>query len=290
MIDKLAGFFAPWLAYIIILALHVVLPARAVNGYVRNSETGNLLKYRLNGPLVLLAAVALWALAGGLKILPLDWLYEHRWSGLAGACTLGLLFSFAIVLPNKSSGHSFLADLYLGRLENPQFFRARVDAKMFLYLAGATLLLLNLLSFTAHHIITYGTNASPGVILYCGLFAWFVVDYLVFEQVHLYTYDIFAERVGFKLGWGCLTFYPYFYAVGLWTTAALPDPHTPSWLLVAFTVVFFTGWILSRGANMQKFYFKTEPERAFLGILKPRFLSDGKNKILISGFWGGNYI
>ena len=31
-----------------------------------------------------------------------------------------------------------------------------------------------------------------------------MAEYLNFEQVHLYTYDIMAERVGFKLGWGCL--------------------------------------------------------------------------------------
>ena len=28
---------------------------------------------------------------------------------------------------------------------------------------------------------------------------------------------------GFKLGWGCLTFYPYFYCIGLWAVADQPD-------------------------------------------------------------------
>ena len=40
------------------------------------------------------------------------------------------------------------------------------------------------------------------------MLTYFVIDYLSFEKVHLYNYDIFAERVGIKLGWGCLTFYP----------------------------------------------------------------------------------
>ena len=52
-----------------------------------------------------------------------------------------------------------------------------------------------------------------------------------------------------------------------------------------FAIVFFAGWTLSRGANMQKYYFKTEPERAFLGFMKPKTLSDGKNALLCSGFW-----
>ena len=158
---------------------------------------------------------------------------------------------------------------------------------MFLYLVGATMLALNLLSFTAHHVLVFGSRASPGVGLYCALFFWFVIDYLVFERVHLYTYDIFAERVGFKLGWGCFTFYPYFYAVGLWAVADKPDPGTPSWLLVIYAIIFFAGWSLSRGANMQKYTFKTGPARVFLGFMKPRVLSDGKNALLASGFWCG---
>jgi protein-S-isoprenylcysteine O-methyltransferase Ste14 len=108
----------------------------------------------------------------------------------------------------------------------------------------------------------------------------------VFERVHLYTYDIFAERVGFKLGWGCFTFYPYFYAIGLWATAHRPDPGTPWWLLAIYALIFFVGWAISRGANMQKYYFKRRPEHVFLGFMNPRALSDGKNALLTGGFWG----
>ncbi len=227
----------------------------------------------------------LWAVFGLTGVLDWDWLYVHRWSGLIGSCVLGLIFSFAVVLSAPPTGRSFPADLYFGRSMNRQFFGARVDAKMFLYLVGAAMLGLNLLSFTAHHIMTQEPGFSPGVLLYCILFFWFVVEYLVFERVHLYTYDIFAERVGFKLGWGCFTFYPYFYLVGLWVAADLPDPGTPAWLLVLFAIVFFAGWTLSRGANMQKYFFKIDPQRAFLGFMKPGTLSDRKSTLLCSGFW-----
>ena len=284
MTDFVAGFFAPWIIYACILLLHLALPARKVVGYVPDDSTGKLLEYRLNGPLVLGALVVLWVVLGGTGVLVWDWLYVHRWSGLAGSGAIGLLFSLAMVLSGRRTGRSFLADFYFGRSLNRQFFKARVDAKMFLYLVGAAMLELNLLSFTAHHIQKFEMSFSPGL-LYCILFSWFVVDYLVFERVHLYTYDIFAERVGFKLGFGCLTFYPYFYLVGLWVTAGLPDPATSSWLLAIFALVFFAGWSLARGANMQKYFFKTEPQRAFLGFMKPRVLSDGHNALLYSGFW-----
>jgi len=285
MTDFIAGFFAPWMIYACILVLHLALPARKVVGYVRGAATDGLLEYRLNGPLVLGTLVLLWAAAGGTGALAWDWLYVHRWPGLAGSCVLGLLFSLAIVLSAPSTGRPFPADLYFGRSMNRQFLSGRVDAKMFLYLIGAVMLALNLLSFLAHHILAFGWSSSTGVLLYSILFFWFVVDYLVFERVHLYTYDIFAERVGFKLGWGCCTFYPYFYAVGLWAAAGLPDPGRPAWLLVVFALVFFAGWTLARGANMQKYYFKTEPERVFLGLITPHALSDGTHTLLDSGFW-----
>ncbi|MGA2546005.1 MAG: DUF1295 domain-containing protein [Rectinemataceae bacterium] len=286
MTNFIMGFFAPWLIDALLLALHLLLPSRKVIGYVRDQRNGEPLRYRLNGLLVLVSLVGLWALVGRLGLLPWDWLYNHRWSGLAGSGALGLIFSFVIVASVKSRGPSFWADLYLGRLENVQFFQGRVDAKMFLYLVGASMLTLNLLSFFAHHLLIFGASFSPGVLLYCCLFLWFVIDYVVFERVHLYTYDIFAERVGFKLGWGCFTFYPYFYCVGLWVTAGLPDPHTAPWLLVFFGCVFFTGWIFSRGANMQKFFFKTSPEGAIGGIFKHKTVSDGEYALLCGGFWG----
>jgi delta14-sterol reductase len=156
---------------------------------------------------------------------------------------------------------------------------------MYLYLVGAILLELNVLSFTARHVALHGDDPSPGVLLYAALFSFFVVEYLNFENVHLYTYDLFAERVGFKLGWGCLVFYPFFYAVGLWAVAELPNPHTPTPLLVACGVLFFSGWVLSRGANLQKFLFKTKPEEKLFGVIAPVAVRGGGKALLCSGFW-----
>ena len=53
---------------------------------------------------------------------------------------------------------------------------------------------LNLLSFTAHHLLVYRDDPSPGVLLSAALFSFFVVEYLNLEEVHLYTYDFFAEN------------------------------------------------------------------------------------------------
>ena len=52
------GFFTPWIIYLLITFLHYFMPGRWVTGYVRDAETGELLRYRLNGRLVLIALVS----------------------------------------------------------------------------------------------------------------------------------------------------------------------------------------------------------------------------------------
>jgi Ergosterol biosynthesis ERG4/ERG24 family len=282
------GFFAPWCVDALVLGLHVLLPGRHVAGYVLGPD-GKRLHYRLNGLLVLLVVLFLYSLAARSGLLPWDFFWVHRWESLAGACVLGLLFTLAVVLGAPSTGKSLGVDLFLGRRENPQW-RVRggstlVDVKVYLYLIGAVQLELNVLSFGAHHLLWHPGEASPGVFLYAALYTIFIFDYLLFEEVHLYTYDFFAERVGFKLGWGCFTFYPYFYCVGLWAVADKPDPHAPAAVLFLSALVFLLGWVLSRGANLQKFLFKTKPEAKLLGLLAPQEFSDGKVRLLCSGFW-----
>jgi delta14-sterol reductase len=145
---------------------------------------------------------------------------------------------------------------------------------------------LNVLSFAAHHILTHA-EVNPGFIAGAGMLSFFLWEYLFFEKVHLYTYDFIAERVGFKLGFGCLAFYPYFYAVSLWATVNLPDPRLPPWVTACFCGVYLLGWGLARGANMQKYCFKTRGDRKFLWI-RPETISDGTRSILVNGFWGAS--
>jgi Delta14-sterol reductase len=283
VLARAIAFAAPLAIYAAILALHVALPARWVDGYVTGAD-GARLRYRLNGLLVFVVVVAAWFAVCARGWLAWDALWTWRWEAAAGACAVGLAFTFAIVLPARARG-GFVADLYLGRLDNPRTGGGRVDAKMVLYLAGATMLELLELSFAAHHVLAHPRDPSPGVLLHVVLFTFFVAEYLTFEEVHLYTYDFFAERVGFKLGWGCLVFYPFFYAAGLWSVADRPNPHAPRALEAAAVALFFVGWMLSRGANLQKFAFKTRPGAKFLGVVAPRAIEGDGRRLLCSGFW-----
>jgi len=50
-------------------------------------------------------------------------------------------------------------------------------------------------------------------------------------------------------------------------------------------LIFLISWSLSRGANLQKYHFKKDPKRVFLGIA-PKAITDGNNTLLVNGFWG----
>src|SRR5215475_11448810 len=268
--------------YLAVLLLHAILPGRWVEGYVFDA-TGRRLRYHLNGLLVYGVVVGGYLALAASGALPWDFFYLHRVPMLATAFVVGLAFTLAIVLPGPRTGRAWVVDLYLGRFENPQWHGGRIDAKMFLYLVGAVMLELLVLSFAAHHVLAHPSDPSPGVLLYAALFSFFLVEYLFFERVHLYTYDFVAERVGLKLGWGCLVFYPFFYCVGLWYAADLPNPNSPPLLLFACGALFFAGWTLARGANLQKYWFKRNPTRKAFGIIAPEAL---EGRVLVSGFWG----
>jgi delta14-sterol reductase len=134
---------------------------------------------------------------------------------------------------------------------------------------------------------------------------WFVMDYLWHEQVHLYTYDLFAEKVGFKLVWGCLCFYPFFYPIGMLplTSRSIEDKGVDNhhnnnhcqdvnvWSALLIALTYMVGSCLTRGANLQKYYFRRYPHQRFVSlfggmlVLEQKTISSSRH-ILCSGFWG----
>ena len=277
MIVAMTGVLALLAVYAATFVLYLALPGRWVAGYARDAG-GAPLRYHLDGLLVFAVVIGAYVALAVTGTIAWDLFYRERVTTLVTAIAVGVVFTIAIVATAPATGKAWLADFYLGRRENPQ--RGRVDAKMFLYLVGAVMLELNVLSFTAHHVMKFADSTS--IVVYAALFSFFLVEYLWFERVHLYTYDFVAERVGFKLGWGCLAFYPFFYCIGAWFAASEPEPVRSRAWLVGAMILFFAGWSLARGANLQKFAFKIDPTRAKFGPLAQTSL-DGR--VLVGGFW-----
>ncbi|KAJ3410261.1 hypothetical protein HDV05_003987 [Chytridiales sp. JEL 0842] len=197
------------------------------------------------------------------------------------------------VLDPKYHQKPWIVDFWNGLEFNPRV--AGIDVKMMLYTLGAVLLQLNIISMAVQHAKVNGGNISNAMLVYLFAFTWFLVEYSYFENVHLYTYDLIAEKIGFKLLFGCLGFYPFAYALGgtiLTTYAPLTDPlNSPIKDISPTTaalilLTFYTGWIFTRGPNMQKFYFKLNPTAPtfFFGLIPQRALPG--TRIIVSGFWG----
>jgi hypothetical protein len=282
-------FSAYWAIDALIVLLHILLPARVLPGYATDWN-GKPLIYRLNGVFTLLTSLSLW------YIFSYHWhawtlFYDHMWTFSMSGCILGLILSAILVFfePVGPESQGALIDFFNGRAKNPQLsiFGRNLDFKMALYIVGIIQLELNILSAFMHHRLTHWTDPNPGITLYTFLFSFWVLDYCSWEHPHVYTYDLVAEYLGFKIVWGCLCFYPYFYAIGILSTASKANPHPTSRTLVLSATMFFAGWVLSRGANNQKWYFKMDPRQSFLGI-KPLVIQskDGTQKVLCSGFWG----
>ena len=283
------GFLTPLFVFLAFFVVQFILPGRRVPGYVIDKETGEPRTYRLNGLLVFVIAQIVWVFEiGGL---PRDWFYRSSAYAVAGGTVLTVIGTVIVVFsqPEGEVKNRFLA-WWFGRAREIQFFNGRFDLKMYFYVVGGTMLSLNCLSGAVYHHDRFGEDSNPGVFLYAGFFTFYVLDYFVFERVQLYTYDLIHENVGFKLFWGGLVVYGWLYILPLWGLAVHPDPGFSSpwryaWL-IGTPAMFFFGWCISRGANLQKYTFKRWPDRKFLGFMEPEHIEAGDRKILCSGLWG----
>ena len=287
--EAILGFLTPLVIFIVFFLAQLILPARRVPGYVINPKTGQPRNYRLNGLLVYVLAVLVWAFE--LTGMPHDWFYRSSVYAVAGGTVLTALFSLVAFFtqPMNEGQHPWLA-FWDGRSQEIAFFTERFDIKMYFYVVGGTMLALNALSGAVYHYERFGEDSNPGVFIYAGFFTFYVLDYFIFERVQLYTYDVIHESLGFKLFWGGLIVYGWMFIIPLWGMAVHPDPGFSGagrylWLIGA-PALFLFGWCLSRGANLQKYTFKRWPDRKFLGLIEPEYIDAGDRKILTSGFWG----
>jgi delta14-sterol reductase len=287
--EAIVGFFTPLVIFAVFFLVQIILPGKWVPGYVINPETGEPRKYRLNGLLVFVVALIVWAFE--LTGMPRDWFYRSTIYAVVGGTVFTTIFAIIAVFsqPQGKIKNPLLA-LWDGRAQEMSFFNDRFDVKMYFYVVGGTMLALNALSGAAYNHELFGENYNPGVFLYAAFYTFYILDYFIFERVQLYTYDLIHERLGFKMFWGGLVVYGWLFILPLWGMAVYPSPgFSSAWTyvwLIGTPVLFLFGWGISRGANMQKYTFKRWPDRKFLGLIEPEYIQAGDRKILCSGFWG----
>ncbi|ORY45172.1 hypothetical protein BCR33DRAFT_716499, partial [Rhizoclosmatium globosum] len=285
----------------LIWVLLMIVPGSTVAGYTCSFD-GKVLPYKLNGLAVLFVTVAFYygLCTAGWK--DPTYLAAHFFDAerpVDAGYQRCLTRDQVLAAPKNENGDiedlpALLAKLPVNKntiwaLEyfNGSFFNPRVfgvDVKMALYCLGAVMLQLNILSMAALHTVNNGGVTANAVTVYVFIFTWFLIEYSYYENVHLYTYDLFAEKIGAKLVFGCLGFYPYLYCIG-GIVLTIYTPNTNSAYGPTF-LVFYTGWFLTRGANMQKFFYKTDPASTtvFFGKVEQKVIPG--SRILYSGFWG----
>ncbi|KAI8908400.1 ergosterol biosynthesis ERG4/ERG24 [Gorgonomyces haynaldii] len=295
------AFFEVLRVYIVNLLLHINLPTTPVPGYCASFD-GKQLEYRLNGLQVVLLTDLAYLFASVLGY-DLDFFANHFFEAWLAGIVLGVGFAIVefikpepvdakylrcptiqtktlqepILDPHYKQKH-WIIDFYNGQSFNPRYFG--VDIKMMLYTWGASLLHLNIISF-AYSDLKKGWNNA--MMCYLLQFTIFIVEYCYFENVHLYTYDLFAEKVGFKLLFGCLGFYPFLYCIGGYALFYFTKTDVSFVFALGSLLLYVCGWILTRGPNMQKYYFRTKPEqKQVFGFMEQKSLN---GRLLVSGFW-----
>lgn len=318
---NIVGYLEIPLIYFLTFLLNRIVPSVSTAGYACDSF-GTALQYRLNGMRVHLLVCTLMTLLHLLGFVSLTVFSQQFWTCLVLACSLGIVLSALLFVRGRKlhvqkkidertycltsraqpynaaelattsdeasefRARSWLDHFYCGYEWNPRPLLG-VDVKMWLYLVGAIQLELNVLGAVFDHYELHG-RVSNAMVVYLLCLSWFTAEYLYFENVHLFTYDLFRERIGFKLTWGCTTFYPFFYCCGVWClVSAAPSQRDMSLQGgIACCLLFAFGWLVTRGANLQKFHCKMGHEQFLFGLVKMNFVPDSKRRLLCSGFWG----
>ena len=122
---------------VVFLVAQLVLPARRVPGYVIDQSTGEPRNYRLNGLLVFVIALIVWAFE--LTGMPRDWFYRSSIYAVAGGTVLTTIFTFLAVFSQPKGDRNTFLEFWDGRAQELQFFNNRFDVKMYFYVVGGSI-------------------------------------------------------------------------------------------------------------------------------------------------------
>ena len=193
--------------YLGVAILNAIVPGPIVKGYAKDWK-GKPLVYRLNGFRVLLLSLFLSYVVVSLNILPASYFHDNLWESFYTANTLGIVASLGFYMIGKGPQHVCAPkietynqknrnensesparrffDFFFGFELNPRY--GLFDFKMYLYLIGAIMLELLILSAASVEVEQYGSVSSP-TLLYVFLLSWFVFEYVYHEHVHLVCID-----------------------------------------------------------------------------------------------------
>ena len=140
------------------------------------------------------------------------------------------------------------------------------------------------LSFAAKQYELHGAVTTPMILVNAFQFLY-VADYYYHEEAILSTWDIKHEKFGWMLCWGDLVWVPFLYS--LQAHYLVDHTHELSWPAAAGIVVLnLAGYVVFRGANIQKHRFRKDPHSLVWGK-PPEYIRTRRGSLLlVSGWWG----
>jgi delta14-sterol reductase len=278
-----------WLGWLAFQALlDVVLPGRTGHGL--KLADGTQLAYCLNG---LLSLVVTLAVAGGLLVGGVVRASDVV-AQMGPLLTTGILLAY--LLGAFLYGYGFTSkrverrdgnvvyDYFMGSALNPRFGH-RFDLKMFCESKiGMTTWIVITLLFAAAQWEREG-SISTAMALVCLFQLAYVIDFYVFEEAMLSTWDINYENYGFMLAFAFVVWMPFTFSLQA-QYLAYHRPALPIWVVVGLVALNFAGYFLFRTANLQKHRFRTQPGARIWGK-EATFLETRRGtRLLTSGWWG----
>lgn len=277
------GAFLGWLVFQ--AALMRFLPGKVVQGMPLND--GRRLSYTTNG---LLSFVITLAAAAGLSlVVGPAWLFEH-WAPLVTTANLVVLVGcVALVVLSRPQGSAEekarnpLEAYVLGAALNPR--TGSFDWKFFCESRPGMILwmLVNLSAAYAQHRLHGAVTNSMWIVL--AVQGLYVIDYFVFEDAILTTWDIQHESFGLTLCWGCLVWIPFTFSLQAVYLARHPV-DLPVWACVAIVALNLAGYGIFRSANLQKNEFRRKGQSVIFGKPAEFIQTKRGTKLLVSGWWG----
>src|SRR5262249_22442413 len=277
---------AGWLTFQALLQL--AGPGRLVEG--PRLRDGTRLLYRMNGWFAWCVTLAALAAGAGRQFFPPAVLAEKAGALLATANIAAFLIGIALYAGRGLLGardervsDSVVCNFWLGAALNPRI--GSFDLKLFFESRPGLMAWVALdVAFACRQHELYGFVSAP-MMLVCGFHFWYVVDYFWHEEAILTTWDVKHENFGWMLCWGDLVWVPFIYTVQAYYL--IDHAHSLSASAMAALIVLnVIGYVVFRGANIQKHRFRNDPRRPIWGR-PPRIIDvQGGSALLASGWWG----
>lgn len=164
-----------------------------------------------------------------------------------------------------------------------KFMIVDIDARAMVIATGLIFLQIVVLSGFRSHILYHRGQLSNAMTLYVSSVSWYIIDALLFEFTQTYSSRRYLEKFGALEIFYSVFYFPFVVSLGMIPLVKSPHKNDISDATAIFLVcIFLMGWILSRGASIQKVL--VIYKRGAYDIFHHQLVAP--SRLTTSGLWG----